>query len=97
EDANPLGPAMLCRDFLEAGRSLGVEIKGKLIILKLFEKYVLANTDHLYSEANHLLIATGVLPDMKALPTRRSSDRAARRNRGSEMSDPAVNEAADKV
>ncbi|WP_122366075.1 DUF1631 family protein, partial [Pseudomonas syringae group genomosp. 3] len=48
EESNPLGPAMLCRFFLEAGRSLGVEIKVKLIILKLFEKYVLTNTDHLY-------------------------------------------------
>lgn len=97
EDSNPLGPAMLCRFFLEAGRSLGVEIKVKLIILKLFEKYVLANTDDLYSEANQLLIATGVLPDMKALPARRSSDRAAPRSRAAEMSDPALNEAADKL
>ncbi len=96
EDSNPLGPAMLCRFFLEAGRSLGVEIKVKLIILKLFEKYVLANTDDLYSEANQLLIATGVLPDMKALPARRSSDRAAP-SRSAEMSDPALNEAADKL
>ncbi|MEA1765169.1 DUF1631 domain-containing protein [Pseudomonas syringae pv. tomato] len=97
EESNPLGPAMLCRFFLEAGRSLGVEIKVKLIILKLFEKYVLTNTDHLYCEANRLLIATGVLPDMKALPARRSSDRAAPRSRVSEMSDPALNEAADKL
>ncbi|MFH7468260.1 DUF1631 domain-containing protein, partial [Pseudomonas syringae pv. tagetis] len=35
--------------------------------------------------------------DMKALPTCRSSARAAPRTRGSEMSDPALNEAADKL
>ncbi|RMO92243.1 hypothetical protein ALQ33_03158 [Pseudomonas syringae pv. philadelphi] len=97
DENNPLGPAMLCRFFLEAGRNLGVEIKVKLIILKLFEKYVLTNTDHLYGEANQLLIATGILPDMKVLPTRRSSDRAAPRARSAELSDPVLNEAADKL
>ncbi|WP_440812225.1 DUF1631 domain-containing protein [Pseudomonas syringae] len=97
DESNPLGPAMLCRFFLEAGRNLGVEIKVKLIILKLFEKYVLTNTDHLYGEANQLLIATGILPDMKVLPTRRSSDRAAPRARAVELSDPALSDAADKL
>lgn len=69
---NPLGPAMLCAFFLQAGRSLGVEIRVKLIILKLFEKYVLSDADLLYGEANQLLIATGVLPELKAAPSRRA-------------------------
>ncbi|WP_297842898.1 DUF1631 domain-containing protein [Pseudomonas sp.] len=73
--SNPMGPTVLCDFFLQAGRSLGVEIKVKLIILKLFEKYVLIDTDHLYDEANQLLIAGGVLPDLKAAPARRVSDR----------------------
>ncbi|WPO99300.1 DUF1631 domain-containing protein [Pseudomonas sp. HR96] len=75
ESSNPFGPSQLCEFFLQAGRSLGVEIKVKLIILKLFEKYVLADTDHLYAEANQLLIAAGVLPDLKAVPARRAADR----------------------
>ena len=97
DEANPMGPAMLCGFFLQAGRSLGVGIKVKLIILKLFEKYVLANTEDLYGEANQLLIATGILPEMKALPARRSSDRAAPRARSVEISEPALAEAADKL
>jgi hypothetical protein len=95
--ANPMGPAMLCEFFLQAGRSLGVEIKVKLIILKLFEKYVLADTDHLYSEANQLLIATGVLPELKALPARRATDRVARQTRASDLSDAGLAQAADKL
>ncbi|WP_339528973.1 DUF1631 domain-containing protein [Pseudomonas mucidolens] len=75
---NPLGPAMLCDYFLRAGRSLGVEIRVKLIILKLFEKYVLSEADHLYGEANQLLIATGVLPELKAAPSRRPGERSCR-------------------
>jgi len=75
--SNPLGPAMLCEYFLESGRSLGVEIKVKLIILKLFERYVLSEADQLYAEANQLLAATGVLPELKPAPARRALDQAA--------------------
>ena len=75
---NPLGPALLCECFLRAGRSLGVEIRVKLIMLKLFEKYVLSDADQLYGEANQLLVATGVLPELKAVPSRRREAREAR-------------------
>lgn len=74
---NPLGPARLCEYFLQAWRNLGVEIKVKLIILKLFDRYVLSSAEQLYAEANQLLIATGVLPDLKPAPARRASDHAA--------------------
>ncbi|MFJ3483553.1 DUF1631 domain-containing protein [Pseudomonas sp. NPDC090202] len=77
DETNPLGPTLLCDFFLLAGRSLGVEIKVKLIILKLFEKYALSNADQLYEEANQLLISAGVLPDLKVVPSRRSTDRAS--------------------
>lgn len=74
---NPLGPAMLCEYFLQAARNLGVGIKVKLIILKLFERYVLADADRLYAEINQLLIANGILPDLKPAPGRRANDCAA--------------------
>jgi hypothetical protein len=75
---NPLGPALLCECFLHAGRSLGVEIRVKLIMLKLFEKYVLSDADRLYGEANQLLLATGVLPELKTVPVRRCDVHTAR-------------------
>ncbi|WP_165667299.1 DUF1631 domain-containing protein [Metapseudomonas otitidis] len=68
---NPLGPRALCGAFLDACRSLGVEIKVKLIIFKLFEKYVLTELDQLYAEANQLLITAGVLPELKSAPPAR--------------------------
>lgn len=77
DSRNPMGPALLCEYFLQAGRNLGVEIKVKLIILKLFERYVLSDADQLYAQANQILIATGVLPELKAAPARRVTDRAA--------------------
>lgn len=85
---NPLGPALLCECFLRAGRSLGVEIRVKLIMLKLFEKYVLSDADQLYGEANQLLIATGVLPGLKAVPSRRTGGRAARELPREEVASP---------
>ncbi|AXA55713.1 DUF1631 domain-containing protein [Pseudomonas thivervalensis] len=72
---NPLSPALLCEKFLQAGRNLGVGIKVKLILLKLFERYVLSECDQLYTEANQLLAATGILPELKVTPARRVSDR----------------------
>ncbi|TNB92047.1 DUF1631 domain-containing protein [Pseudomonas jessenii] len=86
---NPLGPAMLCEFFLQAGRNLGVEIKVKLILLKLFERYVLADTEQLYAEANQLLVATGVLPELKPAPARRAIERAAASISSEESDEPA--------
>lgn len=97
---NPLGPAMLCEYFLRAGRSLGVEIRVKLIILKLFEKYVLSDADLLYGEANQLLAATGVLPELKAVPSRRPGERASRASppvKAAPAADPQADEAEQQV
>ncbi|KAB5617905.1 DUF1631 domain-containing protein [Pseudomonas putida] len=79
---NPLGPACLCGYFLDAGRSLGVDLKVKLVLLKLFERYVLRDVDLLYGEANQLLAAAGVLGELAPAPRRRAEDRglAARRS-----------------
>lgn len=82
DKSNPLGPRQLCEAFLEACRGLGVEIKVKLIILKLFEKYVLADAEHLYAEANQTLIALGVLPELKSVPLRRPPQRTVPSSQG---------------
>lgn len=77
DKTNPVGPMSLCEFFLGACGSLGVEIKVKLIILKLFEKYVLSDLDQLYAEANQILITAGVLPELKSAPARRDPARAS--------------------
>ncbi len=73
DKSNPLGPQALCENFLRACQGLGVDIKVKLIILKLFEKYVLSNLDQLYAEANQTLVAAGVLPELQSAPPRRQA------------------------
>ncbi|MGG2395806.1 DUF1631 domain-containing protein [Pseudomonas sp. SH1-B] len=77
DKSNPLGPTLLSEYFLDACSGLGVEIKVKLIILKLFEKYVLGGCDQLYAEANQALVSAGVLPELKSAPPRRQQQRPA--------------------
>lgn len=75
EQHNPFGPAALCTYFLDAGRNLGVGLRVKLTLLKLFERYVLRDIDVLYAEANQLLAAAGVMPELQPAPRRRAEDR----------------------
>jgi len=82
EQHNPLGPAALCGYFLEAGRNLGVGLRVKLVLLKLFERFVLRDVDVIYAEANQLLAVAGVLPELQPAPRRRAEDRRMRAGRG---------------
>ncbi|MDR6355184.1 hypothetical protein Q3H58_001855 [Pseudomonas psychrotolerans] len=65
---HPLGPRRLCEAFVEACRDLDTDIKVKLIIYKLFERFVLNGLGQLYAESNRQLVDAGVLPQLKAIP-----------------------------
>jgi len=70
---NPVGPASLAGAFRQAMRELMVEVRVKLIIYKLFDRYVLAGIDELYDDINNELAAAGVLPQLRhEISTRRS-------------------------
>ncbi len=75
DQINPLAPQQLCDYFLEACSTLGVDIKVKLIILKLFERYVLSDLEHLYADSNQTLIAAGILPELQSTQPRRAPGR----------------------
>ncbi|MDR6934928.1 DUF1631 domain-containing protein [Luteibacter sp. 3190] len=71
--SNPVGPASLAGAFRQAMRELLVEVRVKLIIYKLFDRYVLAGIDELYDDINNELAAAGVLPQLRhEISTRRS-------------------------
>jgi hypothetical protein len=66
EDANnPIGPAVLGQSFRGAVRELQVNVQVKLIIYKLFDRYVMAGLEPLYEEVNIELIRAGVLPQIR--------------------------------
>ena len=75
DKSNPLGPALLCESFLSACSCLEVEIRVKLIVFKLFEKYVLSQLDELYAHTNQVLATAGVLPDLRSMPPRNTQPR----------------------
>jgi hypothetical protein len=66
EDAtNPIGPALLAQAFRQSMRELSADMRVKLIIYKLFDRYVMASLDELYQETNAELMRAGVLPQLR--------------------------------
>jgi len=65
QDQVPLSPEMLCECFAEGCNVLDVGIQVRLVVFKLFEKYVLSEVPKLYNESNQLLVRQGVLPNLK--------------------------------
>lgn len=61
---NPLGPAVVCHAFLDACKDLQIDIKAKLIVFKLFDKYVASKLGGVLEAANQMLIAAGVMPSI---------------------------------
>lgn len=71
EDAsNPIGPAVLANAFRIAIREFDVNIQVKLIIYKLFDRYVMAGLEPIYDEVNAELIRAGVLPQIRHVAAR---------------------------
>ncbi|MEZ5560515.1 MAG: DUF1631 domain-containing protein [Pseudomonadales bacterium] len=85
ERTNPLGPQQLSESFAHAIDEVDVDIRVRIILLKLFERLVMERIDPLYADANRMLADAGVLTDLrKTLRRGRSqghpAQRAARRD-----------------
>lgn len=65
EHANPISPSMLCEAFRGAVREFDLNVQVKLIIYKLFDRYVMAGLGALYDEINIELIRAGILPQIR--------------------------------
>ncbi|WP_303292056.1 DUF1631 domain-containing protein [Marinobacter sp. SS5-14b] len=68
EDQIPLSPEVLCGGIAEACSDLDIDIRAKLVVLKLFERMLSDQLGDFYQECNRTLIAEGVLPEMKKPP-----------------------------
>jgi hypothetical protein len=66
EDAHPLTPLALCEAFRSSMKVLDVDLQVRLIIYKLFDKYVVTELTGLYQEVNHELAERGILPELRA-------------------------------
>ncbi len=65
DSSNPIGPAPLCNAFRVAVREFDLNVQVKLIIYKLFDRYVMSGLEPLYDEVNAELIRAGVLPQIR--------------------------------
>lgn len=70
----PAGPYHLAHSFKDAIDSLGLESRIKIIILVLFDKYVMKQLGGLYEDFNNNLKDAGVLPHLR--PTVQKSESA---------------------
>lgn len=96
EGNNPIGPAKLCESFQYACQELPLDIRAKLVVFKLFEKYVLEELEGLYSSANESLVAAGVLPQLKAPKVTVSKDKAKKSRESEGKQESAERPSADQ-
>ncbi|MDI9246859.1 DUF1631 domain-containing protein [Marinobacter sp. CHS3-4] len=64
----PLSPEVICGGLSEACADLDIDIRAKLVVLKLFDRLLGGILGDFYKNANKTLIAEGVMPDMKRPP-----------------------------
>ncbi|MGN6327731.1 MAG: DUF1631 domain-containing protein [Rhodanobacter sp.] len=62
---NPIAPAILSHTFRAALQELSADMRVKLIVYKLFDRYVLSALEELYQAVNAELIRAGVLPQLR--------------------------------
>ncbi len=65
ERSNPLGPQMVSEAFAAAIEIVEVDIKIRIILLKLFERMVMQCMEPVFQAANRTLMDAGVLKDLR--------------------------------
>lgn len=81
---NPFHPRHVCEAFKKASKLVECAIKQRLIIFKLFDKFVVSHYQVVLDAANASLAESGILPDLKSTPVRRPSPAAATAARSSD-------------
>lgn len=78
----PLSPEIICGGVAEACADLDIDIRAKLVVLKLFDRLLADTLGDFYKEANRTLITEGVMPDMKRPPTGKVPPRSGQHTSG---------------
>ena len=72
----PASPHHLVRSFNHALHSLDVEIKIKVLLYALFDRFVVRDLGEVYEQFNEHLKEAGVLPNLKPVPLRKPDGKA---------------------
>jgi hypothetical protein len=97
DTSNPVAPAILSQAFRLALQELTADMRVKLIIYKLFDRYVLSSLEELYQEINTDLARAGVLPQLRHEIVRGSGAKAAAIGSGSAQAAGAAVETAEET
>jgi len=62
---NPLSPRVICEAFTALLENIAIDIKAKLVVLKLFDRSVMVHLGGVYNALNQLLVEHDILPSLK--------------------------------
>ncbi len=79
EDNNPLDPQQLIHHFVAACEHFQIDLQSRLIFLKQFDRLVLRHYEQVLLDTNQILIAAGILPNLRAI-IRRTPSQIKRNN-----------------
>ena len=100
ERNNPFHPQQVCEAFNSASQIVQCDIKKRLVLYKLFDKFVISEYDVVLDTANAVLADAGVLPDLKGTPKlasiRRRSKEATTEDQKAEPRESAAKQAANE-
>jgi len=68
DKTNPFHPLQICEAFNSATQVVQCDIKNRLVLYKLFDKFVVSDYDVVLDTANAVLADAGILPDLKGTP-----------------------------
>ena len=98
---NPLGPNALAEGFRDAMRQWAGDLGVRLVVFKLFDRYVMGYIGGLYDDLNDIPVDAGILPKivqrLRRTPVAPSVQRARQESPADEARAGAAGEAADEV
>jgi hypothetical protein len=97
ERNNPISPRAVCQSFQSTLLGQDIDVNIKLLMLKLFEKNVMAELDVLYEEINEHLVAAGILPELKYPSAARQRSENADSTQNPDRRQPAAARSAAEV
>lgn len=82
---NPLGCDSICQAFVDMAGRIDIDVRARLVLYKLFDKFVMTHLGELYDSLNQQLIEAKILPSLAGAQTRRPrpSPAAGRQHRDS--------------
>ncbi|KAF0807943.1 hypothetical protein A6D6_00333 [Alcanivorax xiamenensis] len=95
EKNNPLEPRQLASCFADGVLRLSLDIRARLIVLKLFERVVMDQASALVEQANRTLAEAGVLSELASAPVARHRGRSSAGTEASGQASDASSTSSD--